>query len=404
MIDDDFRLLAKHGGGCACPLHMKRFNELAGTDISREKLMEIVQTEDGNHYSEIFLETQRESLVETARVMRMAIDSVNPKIPGSYCTVGNNAEFADEIAAVLAGEENPIVLRINNGNYTPAGARFFSGVFFRAAAPIAKLKDKVDVFLAETDTCPQNRYSTGAMSLHTHFTGTILEGVNGAKHWITRLISYEPQSGKAYRKVLKKHQGFYHALAELVPNLKWRGCRMHVMDEAVYKVGTSWNCGEDRYSGWGACVLERFGIPMYFSSQIGGILCLEGNVSLSDVEIYDALKGYVFLSSDSAECLIQRGFGQYLGVDVRPWTGKQPVEEKLFVNGNYVKCQMNIRELVPTEEQTKVDSVVCHSLDNEHYEELFAGSTIIKIVWAERYLFLPEHRRQIIVLQRRFLS
>ena len=125
---------------------------------------------------------------------------------------------------MLAGKNNPVVVRINNGNYTPAGARYFSRAFHRAATQIAKLKGKVDVFLAETDTCPQNRYSTGAMSLHTHFTGSILEGTNGAKHWITRLISYEPESGKAYRRVLSKNFGFYEKLAKIQPTLKWRGC------------------------------------------------------------------------------------------------------------------------------------------------------------------------------------
>ena len=176
------------------------------------------------------VETQKESLVQAAKIMRAGIDAVNPALKGSFCCVGNNAEFAYEIAAILAGQGNPIVVRINNGNYTPAGARFFSNVFFSAAAQIAKLKDKVDVILAETDTCPQNRYSTGAMSLHTHFTGTILEGAKGAKHWITRLNAFEPESGVAYRKVLGKYRGFYQALAEIEPALNWRGFRIPVSD------------------------------------------------------------------------------------------------------------------------------------------------------------------------------
>ena len=39
MLDDDFRLMERPGKGCGCPLHMKRFNELAGTSFTREELL-----------------------------------------------------------------------------------------------------------------------------------------------------------------------------------------------------------------------------------------------------------------------------------------------------------------------------------------------------------------------------
>lgn len=175
MIDDDYRLIHRGDpGGCACPLHMKRFGELSGADISREQLLDIFQNDKEHHeeYNEIFLKTQGESLIETAKVMRAAIDSVDPKLPASFCTVGNNAEFAAEIAGILAGEGNPVTVRLSNGNYTPAGARLYSIPFYRAATQIAKLKDKVDIFLAETDTCPpksiQHRCYVTAHPLYRH--------------------------------------------------------------------------------------------------------------------------------------------------------------------------------------------------------------------------------------------
>lgn len=39
MVDNDFRLMFRSGGGCTCSLHMKRFNELAGTNMTREDLI-----------------------------------------------------------------------------------------------------------------------------------------------------------------------------------------------------------------------------------------------------------------------------------------------------------------------------------------------------------------------------
>ncbi len=378
MIDDDFRTIWFKGEGCACPLHMERFNKKTGASLTDRELWNIVneKSERAKKYTDIFIEEQKLSLVETASVMRAGIDSVNPNMPASYCCCGNNAEFAYEIASVLAGKNNPVVVRINNGNYTPAGARNFSRAFHRTATQIAKLKGKVDVFLAETDTCPQNRYSTGAMSLHTHFTGSILEGANGAKHWITRLISYEPESGKAYRKALSKHFGFYEKLAEIQPTLKWRGCRIFVPSTPDFTYGRV----KEEWDGWSLCVLERLGIPMYFSSENGGVVCLEGDVDtrLSDDEVLEILKGKVMLASDTALNLIKRGFGKYLGVDVREWTGKIPVREVLNINGAHTKVQQKTMELVPICDKVIADSYVCNTTDYENYEKLFPGSTVYK--------------------------
>ncbi|MBQ8146080.1 MAG: hypothetical protein IJ039_04795, partial [Clostridia bacterium] len=286
---------------------------------------------------------------------------------------GNNAEFAYEIASTLAGKNNPVTIRINNGNYTPQGTRFFSRVFHRAATQIAKLKGKADIILAETDTCPQNRYSVSAQGLHTHFTGSILEGVCGAKHWITRLIAYEEKSGVAYRKILGKNRGFYEKLAQLQPNLKWRGCRIFVPSTPDFTYGRV----KEEWDGWSYYVLERLGLPMYFSSEMGGIVCLEGDVDtrLSDSEIIEILGGVAVLASDTAKNLINRGFGKYLGVDVRSWTGKQPIREIISINGNHTKIQDKIMELIPSSEKTVAYSYVYNTTDYENYESLFPGVT-----------------------------
>ncbi len=377
MIDDDFRTIWYKGEGCACPLHMNLFNKYAGTDLSRGELWEIVnqKTDKAKKYTDVFIEVQKESLIETAKIMRKGIDDINPSLPVSYCCCGNNAEFAYEIASVLAGNVNPVEVRINNGNYTPQGARFFSRAFHRCATQIAKLKDKVDILLAETDTCPQNRYSTGAMSLHSHFVGSILEGVNGAKHWITRLITYEPESGKAYRSVLANNHGFYEKLASIVPTLKWRGCRIFTPSTPDFTYGRV----KEEWDGWSYCVLEKLGLPMYFSSDVGGVTCLEGDVDtrLSDNEILELLKGNLILASDTAENLVKRGYKRYIGVDVRKWQGKQPVSE-FFSNGKRTKIQMGIKELVPISNDVIIDSRVCNTVDNENFEYLFPGTTIFE--------------------------
>ena len=379
MLDDDFRLIARMGKGCGCPLHMARFNELAGTNFTREEFWNTVSSdtvavsEKIDHYNKIMIEVHRESLVQTAEIMRQGIDSVNPKIPGSFCCCGNNAEFAEDIAKIMAGKGNPTVLRINNGRYSKHDNLLLTHTFFRAATQIENVKNKVDVILAETDTCPQNRYSTSAMSLHTHFTGSILEGAQGAKHWITRLGAYEPESGTAYRKTLAKYKGFYQSLASVVKDLKWQGARITFPERYSSFFGKP----ESYYYGWSVYVLERLGLPVYFSSENNGVVCIEGEgVKLySDEKIKQILSGKVVLASDSAKILQERGFGEYLGVEVFEWQGKYPSVEYIPLTKNRINVQLKVKGLKPLNDKVSVESTVCYSLNKQDYEDLFPAVT-----------------------------
>ena len=372
MLDDDFRLMTYRAGhGCACPLHMAEFNRRAGTSMTREELYSRIYKEP--RLAEIFAETQRDSLVGAAEEYRAGIDDVDPSIPGVFCMCGG--EYAAEIAKVFAGKGHPVIVRLNNGNYTPAGARNLSGPMLRAAYQIATLGEGVDAVLAETDTCPQNRYSTGAQSLHSHFTGSILEGCAGAKHWITRLHAEEPNSGKAYRKQLAKYAGFYEALADIVPTLKPLGCRIPM--PASWK--TPFEPGFPS-GGWSSCVLERLGLPMYFSKHPGGAVFLDGasDAGFSDEEIAAMLSGSVFLSGQAAARLIERGFGSDLGVSVRPWNGKHIAGELLYCNGNTCNGQIRAMEIVPEAEGVQVHSFAYHVPDGKTREMLFPAVTSYK--------------------------
>lgn len=375
MVDDDFRLIGRGGHGCGCELHMKRFNELAGTALSREELHSILTAGKDRRLIDIYIETQRESLVDAAKQMRKGIDSVDPSLPGSFCCVGNNAEFASEIAKELAGEGNPIVVRMNNANYASSSARRVTNSFQKAAAQRAKLENEADIILAETDTCPQNRYSTSASMLHAHYTGSILEGACGAKHWITRLHAYEPESGRSYREKLSKNSGLYQRLSELVPELEWQGFRIPVLNKAQYRFDSSYDGALDGNSAWSSCILDRFGLPIYYSAKNGGILCLDNETYLDDEQIRNALSGRIVLSSDAVCELSRRGFGKYIGVEAREWKGIVPSYEIDEATHNPMSVEPGLRELVMLSENVSPLSYVCHTVDEVNYERLFPGVT-----------------------------
>jgi len=381
MLDDDFRLLARPGRGCACPLHMAEFNRLAKTNLTREELYKLVCQggELGKKYRDLFIKVQINSLIDCAKEIRAGIDSINPKIPGSSCLCGNSAESAFEIASIMAGEGNPIAVRVNNSNYCASSPRQFSHIMYRAAIQIAALRGKPDYVLAETDTCPHNRYSTSASMLHSHFTFSILEGAAGAKHWITKTNAFEPESGRAYRKKLEKYSAFYNELSRITPTLKWIGCKIPLPSSPVYRLTP-----DDEFKnsdGWYAHVLDKFGLPMHFSPSGEGVCFLDGAQykNFTDSELCELLSGNLILDAPAAEGFIERGFGKHLGVDIKKREPSAPnASGELIYPDGISQPQPEPRELVPLSDSVKKYTDVYHLRDGIDKEILFPGVTSYK--------------------------
>lgn len=415
MVDDDFRLMYRSGNGCACERHMKRFRELSGTNISRSELFEALE-HNHKEYKEIYLQTQKEAILKSARAIRDGIDSVDPKIPVVVCASGN-CEFTTDVAAVLSGKDNPIVVRVANGVYVPQTPREITGPFSRAAAQLIYLRDKADLVIGEADTVPFNQYGMSAQFYHMHYVGSVLEGVNGAKRWITRLISYEPKSGVAYRKLLKKYDRFYEELIRIVPELEYFGCRIPLSREPVYNfTKTGWDSVSDGSEYWASKLLERIGLPLYFSDKNTGIafLCGDADLKFSDDEIRKMLSGIVVLSSDCAENLIKRGFADELGISIQEWDGATVNAEQICQSGAYCQSQVGIKQLVLRDKNAEVISNACNTLDKINYTVLFPSAVVFrnslggKVItfagmpnarpdYIEGFAFLNESRRESLI-------
>lgn len=380
MLDDDFRLIsARPQCGCACPLHLARISQSADRQVTREELWNAILqgTEKNNPLRDFFLQSQIDSLIECAKELRRGIDSVDPTIPGSRCLSDGN-EGGYEIAAIMAGVGNPVVVRMNNGSYAPPDPRtMVKSTVYQAAVTLNALTKRPDVILAETDTYPQNRYASSAAKLHSQFTLAILEGAGGAKHWITRLHGYEPDSGKAYRKKLASYHGFYEELAQRVPELTWLGANLTVPTGNFWRL-TPRDHAIGKSNTWFSPVLDRLGLPLYFSTRSENA-CFFGGLSagrFTDEEILAFLSGKVVLDAPAAMEWIRKGFGEYLGVDVRERSADAPnASGEIFYPHGHSPAMHQVHELIPLSEKVKHLSHVYHLRDGVKKERLFPGVT-----------------------------
>ncbi|MBQ8879853.1 MAG: hypothetical protein IJY69_03305 [Clostridia bacterium] len=326
MLDDDFRIMMRPGNGCACKLHMAEFERRTGKKWNRDQMWAHIESHPANDPLTVeFIKMQTDSLVEAIKVFREGIDEVDPAIQGVNCTSGDICDSVVYTAPHFAGKGNPTMVRVPCGTYAPISVREFSDIMRRAAVCTAKLKKGgIEVILGETDTIPFNRYGKNARYLHSHYTAAILEGVRGAKHWITRISAWEPKSGKAFRDILAEHKDFYEALADYVDGIKWVGANSAFLIQELhdYTLENMWKYHENF---WGSKCFERLGLPFYFAEVASGAKAtfLEDCIvtHMTDEEIKAAFRGSVFVTGQVASDLIDRGFGELIGVSVKDWEG-----------------------------------------------------------------------------------
>ena len=381
MVDDDLGLLYRAWKGCACKYHLAELNKRAGTNLVREDVYRHTQgvSDEDKRITGIYVDVIRDSIVGFVKELRAGLDEVDPTIQGVVSGIYTSTylEFSDETAVAFAGKGNPAIARLNGGPYAKLGTKNFTAPMYRAAIIRENAKGKIDKFLAETDTCPQNRYSTSASHLHAHFTASILEGATGAKHWITRLAAHEPDSGKAYRKKLKKYSAFYERLCEYKENLEPFGCKIPL--SLMQNYGFVEAEQPLNLAPWASCVLERMGIPFYYGNS-GEATAFLDDLSVdgfSDDEIRGFLKYRLVLSAVAAKKLCDRGFADDIGVTSRKWNGAVINGECVY--GKHMSAQYGVKELVELRDGVKWLSEVYHKDGGSGCETaLFPGVTSFK--------------------------
>ncbi len=352
MLDDDFRILLHHTMGCACPHHLERFREETGIAMTRSELRDHIYSHTmDDKLTLAYLKTQSASLEKAAAKFREAVDSVDPSIQGIICVNGNESDISAKTSRIFAGHGNPSIARVPNGSYAPDSLRGFSSCMSRAAIAGAKLRSGgVDILIAETDTIPFNRYGKSSRYLHAQYTASLLEGLSGAKHWITRFTLGETNSGTSHRNILAKHCRFYEKISEYAQNIKWVGINSRI----AKREHTDIRPNSRVYDGnsWVTHVFERMGLPFYFSDKCGKANFLDGTIvsDMSDKQLEELFLTSVFISSDAAKDISDRGFGKYLGVSIEEWDFGNVSGETFDKSPNYFCTQQkNLKKLLPGE-------------------------------------------------------
>ena len=329
MIDDDLRQIHGEGLECFCPRHMEQFNSGLEKKFTAEELMQAIKNANpGDSILQRFEELRKENMIGIARLIRSAIDEVDPNLPCGCCTPSGEFPVEKDIAFALAGS-NPPLIRLCNGDYGVFDTREFPYIDYKSVFLRRMMKGVEDV-IDEADTCPHNRYSKSAISLHSKLALAALNGETGAKLWLTNTKFPDAYTERKYDALLAKYKNYYPAIEKIIKNAEPHGFVTPLPSpEDLCKVWHPLRFTDCYYKiCWQYQVLAHIGIPGCFDDVdgIGNRIALLTSDMLrffDDTVLRKILSGKVLMDQQTAIALVERGFAAELGVKVvteKYWT------------------------------------------------------------------------------------
>ncbi|MBR3822256.1 MAG: hypothetical protein IKJ37_11650, partial [Kiritimatiellae bacterium] len=312
MVDDDTRLVWGAVPGCFCPLHLSALEKATGRKWTRKEAVKMVQSGDAE-FCKIWEKIYFDTMAMFFRTIRASFPS---DTPGMLCTTGVHFHFkyAKEFAQMLAAPGQVPVVRGAGANY--AGNNVYHCIYRRSsfAFQLKNIGSGV-VYLQEADTCPQQLWSCSATREYENMVLQALEGVKGAKIWITRtFMTRERRSQLAYRRIFSQNRGIMSWAAKA----DFRQGGVVVPNVGVGEGDCDWTGFAERY-------FALTGIPYrYGEAEKGEVtaLCASSLSRLSRAEIERAFSGAVLLDGTGANWMSANGYAKLIGADARQWARK----------------------------------------------------------------------------------
>ena len=342
LIEDDYSLQNHTNAsfGCFCPLHLEAFAKKAGRFYSREELQKIYK-EDKTETLELrrlFAACAKDSLVSLASELRAAVDEVSPETRIGLCeTLNTDADgfAAIDIARALAGPNTRPMMRLRCAWYTSYDAPQMMPDYLAHTLYTAERLSKDIEFIIEADTYPHTTYFGSPELLNA-----LAMGADNVLLYAAQYLD-DPTEDPAYFEMFKRNDKFFDAVSLLGNSGKMEGVKI-IYDPLSHSAKKLTRDGRITIVHTSAA-FARMGIPFSTVNGKPDILIGQNAAVLSDTEIRRILSGGVLLDAEAAEILEKRGYGELIGVSVKPVAKYLFVGEKICrlpifdgIKGNFV--------------------------------------------------------------------
>lgn len=335
-IEDDFTLAWGRGlnglGACFCKRHVDAFAKRYGKSLSAAEIADAFmnRTPANLPIRKAFADTVRDSLANLAKRVRAAVDEVDPTIRIMLCESGScsdkDGDCLEAVVRAFAGGTRPM-LRPSGAIYgaetTPADV---PGAVSHTFYTLERLPKDIETFY-EADPYPHNRFYTSAAQLGSLMAGAVMAGVDNFLLYCLQYLD-DPFEDSGYADRFVELKPRFQAARNFIAanNARLAGVRIVWQTE---QLSLTRGYGDDLNGQleWGAYMMSKFGLPYTMRQQYSGPSLMMGKVdeTITDDEILRILKDGVLLDAVAAHQLQVRGFGKYIGADVKLAENRLPI-------------------------------------------------------------------------------
>lgn len=222
MIDDDFRMNVRQGYyfGCFCPRHMKEYYKRLGEETPRDQLESLMFTGGKNKYRSTYFGLTGEVLLNFAKTMRQAVDSVDSTIRLGMCGTNENWDFCGtdmiELAKAFAGNTAPFARTTG----APYWRENIIHVIEASRQQFAWAKGTGVELFTEGDTYPRPRYNVPSKLLELFDLTLYADGNSNGQLAYVFDYTYRPEYEMGYVDRYIRNEPIRNATKEIFEGKK----------------------------------------------------------------------------------------------------------------------------------------------------------------------------------------
>ncbi|MBQ9544339.1 MAG: hypothetical protein IJV00_04355 [Clostridia bacterium] len=296
MLDDDLCVSVRPGIGCFCPRHLEMMSDFLGEKLSlSDSLPSLLFTGKPGRYRSAWYKSVGDSMRSFCRLMREAVDSVDPSIRLGFCAgyTSWTCEGADpiELSRILAGTTEPF-FRFTSAPYWVADwyhrfpSQGFNSVIENARMQAAWSKDSgIEVF-GEDDSYPRPAYHVDASFVELFDAGLRTTGVRSLKYMLDYFspLGYETKYSEEHKKDAALLEAIGAAFDKKTPS----GVRLYCANKGLDK-----RTLPDKFTSEKNVMRDYFSVAAAFFTGLGIPVSYDGDVSVSALFGEDA-EDFVF--------------------------------------------------------------------------------------------------------------
>ena len=315
FFEDDYSIAAqtKNIYGCFCQRHLAAFAEITGKLYTREELLEIFEkkTPEGYALLQQWQQLMGDSMVALSQAVRREVDKKTPQIPiGTMQPFGGDRDgnMTERVARALAGPNHTPFSRIFGAVYCDTQNAKHIPEFLHHTLYSRQHIPGDFCFYHESDTYPHVRFFLSATKMRAIMGAAQSFGLDGATFQTAQILD-DRNEEQAYGKMYTREKERFCEASRISKQCSVKGVQI--------SYDPFWNMVEGAGSQpfWTRTVAQ-FGIP--YTTENASVAFWDYRQAKYEPHerVMEQLSKGLFLDGQAAKALCDRGYGQYLGVQL----------------------------------------------------------------------------------------